>query len=89
MASAGYSNASRPPRIPRPRSPTSAAGLWCSSSTRTTTPEQLGLSTKPPPFAPQHPDLPQLRLRLDRLKVTQQPTEPPPPPEAVPLEPEP
>ena len=40
-------------------------------------------------LAPQHPDLPQLRLRLDRLKVTQQPTEPPPPPEAVPLEPEP
>ena len=40
-------------------------------------------------LAPRHPDLPQLRLRLDRLKVTQEPTEPPPPPEAVPLEPEP
>ncbi len=38
-------------------------------------------------LAPQHPDLPQLRVRLDRLKVTQEPTEPPPPPKAVPLEP--
>ena len=38
-------------------------------------------------LAPQHPDLPQLRVRLDRLKVTQEPTEPPPPPVAVPLEP--
>ena len=37
-------------------------------------------------LAPQHPDLPQLRVRLDRLKITQQPTEPPPPPEAVPAE---
>ena len=38
-------------------------------------------------LAPQHPDLPQLRVRLEQLKITQQPTEPPPPPEAVPLEP--
>ena len=38
-------------------------------------------------LAPQHPDLPQLRVRLDRLKRSLEPTEPPPPPEAVRLEP--